>query len=142
LESPGLSLKIGKLGTVNLPAGILAYVGSARGPGGLGMRIKRHFSKGKTLRWHVDYLTEELGVPCSLAFPEGDESSLSRILKVIGRPLVRGFGCSDKKEDYTHLYFLDEDLYRALMSLFEIFKEERACLVWNPYRSSRSFGVM
>lgn len=129
---------MGKLGTVELPAGILAYVGSARGPGGLRTRIKRHFSKDKILRWHIDYLTEELEVLCALAFSEseGDEYHLSQILKDVGRPLIRGFGCSDRKEDYTHLYFLGEDLHQALVRLSGIFKGKRAYLVWNPYQTA------
>ncbi len=119
------------MGTFEFPAGILAYVGSAAGPGGLGARIGRHFRKGKALRWHVDYLTEVMDVPCALALPGAEEGSLSRILREVGVPVARGFGCSDRRADETHLYLLGEDLKEALRILGKI-EWERAYLIWNP----------
>jgi len=49
-------LTIGRLGHFHFPAGLYAYVGSARGPGGLAARIARHLRRSKPLRWHIDYL--------------------------------------------------------------------------------------
>lgn len=135
LRSSGVSLRVGALGIVELPEGVLAYVGSARGPGGLGARVKRHFRKGKVLRWHIDYLTEELDVPCALALPGEDESHLSNILKSVGRPLAKGFGCSDRREDYTHLYFLGDDIRHSLMNLYGILGGKRAYLIRNPHQN-------
>ena len=40
-----------------LAAGWHAYVGSARGPGGLRARLGRHLRRRKKPRWHVDQLT-------------------------------------------------------------------------------------
>ncbi len=119
------------MGTFEFPTGVLAYVGSAAGPGGLGARIRRHFRKGKALRWHVDYLTEVMDVPCALALPGAEEGSLSGILREAGVPIVRGFGCSDRRADMTHLYLLGEDLKEALRILGKI-EWERAYLIWNP----------
>ncbi len=52
-----LTLAVGRLGTVTLPAGTYAYVGSAHGPGGLRARLHRHLRAEKPLHWHIDYLT-------------------------------------------------------------------------------------
>ena len=52
-----LTLAVGRLGTVTLPGGHYAYVGSAHGPGGLRARLNRHLRADKPLHWHIDYLT-------------------------------------------------------------------------------------
>ncbi len=135
--SHGAILKVGKLGTFEIPPGVLAYAGSAKGPGGLGARIGRHFSRGKAVRWHIDYLTEVMDVPCALALPGEEEASLARVLRGVGRPLIRGFGCSDRRSDGTHLYLLSEDLGEALRVLSGI-RWKRAYLVWNPSYRARS----
>jgi hypothetical protein len=41
-----------------LPTGHYLYCGSAKGPGGLKARLSRHMRRGKSVRWHVDQLTE------------------------------------------------------------------------------------
>ncbi len=135
--SRGATLEIGKLGTFEIPSGVLAYAGSAKGPGGLGARIGRHFAKGKTVRWHIDYLTEIMDVPCALALPGEEEISIARILREVGKPLIRGFGCSDRRSDGTHLYLLSEDLREALRVLIGI-RWKKAFLVWNPSYRPRS----
>lgn len=47
---------VGRLGQFEFPSGWYAYVGSARGPGGLAARAGRHMRRPKPLRWHIDYL--------------------------------------------------------------------------------------
>ena len=44
---------------ITLPAGRYLYCGSAKGPGGLKARLSRHMRRGKSVRWHVDQLTEQ-----------------------------------------------------------------------------------
>jgi Uri superfamily endonuclease len=56
LQQP-LTLTVGRLGTVVLPAADLVYVGSALGPGGLEARLARHGRRDKRPYWHIDYLT-------------------------------------------------------------------------------------
>jgi Uri superfamily endonuclease len=56
-----------------LPAGRYLYCGSAKGPGGLKARLSRHMRRGKSVRWHVDQLTEQGLVIGGWIFPEGDE---------------------------------------------------------------------
>jgi Uri superfamily endonuclease len=43
---------------IKLPAGRYLYCGSAKGPGGLKARLSRHTRRGKSVRLHVDQLTE------------------------------------------------------------------------------------
>jgi Uri superfamily endonuclease len=56
LDCP-LSLIVGQRGAFELAGGWYAYVGSARGPGGLRARVERHLRREKTQRWHIDALT-------------------------------------------------------------------------------------
>jgi Uri superfamily endonuclease len=44
--------------SIILPAGRYLYCGSAKGPGGLKARLSRHMRRGKSVRWHIDRLTE------------------------------------------------------------------------------------
>jgi Uri superfamily endonuclease len=68
-------LTIGWLGAFDFPAGDYVYTGSAKR--NIEVRIRRHLSQKKTLRWHIDYLLaspsaeithiEQSGVPeCAL----------------------------------------------------------------------------
>jgi Uri superfamily endonuclease len=50
------TIDVGRLGRFSFPVGWYAYVGSARGPGGLMARISRHLRSPKPLHWHIDYL--------------------------------------------------------------------------------------
>ena len=68
LPSPA-SIRIGKLGEFDFPAGYYLYVGSAFGPGGLAGRLNRHLAPatatgqgGPRLHWHIDYLRQRAGV--------------------------------------------------------------------------------
>ncbi len=61
LDAP-LPLVVGRLGERTLPPGLLAYVGSALGPGGLRARVGRHLRAEKRLRWHIDWLTAQAPV--------------------------------------------------------------------------------
>lgn len=57
LESAGYeSVRVGRLGALDLPPGVYAYVGSALGPGGLQARVARHLDPTRPRHWHVDYL--------------------------------------------------------------------------------------
>jgi Uri superfamily endonuclease len=49
-------VRVGQLGEFRIPTGWLAYVGSARGPGGLAARLARHLRHPKPLVWHIDFL--------------------------------------------------------------------------------------
>ncbi len=49
-------IPVGRKGEFVFPAGVLAYVGSARGPGGLAARLARHQRHPKPQVWHIDFL--------------------------------------------------------------------------------------
>jgi len=58
LDADLTGLRVGELGTFDLPTGYYAYVGSAFGPGGVKARVGRHLTPVKAnLKWNVDYLT-------------------------------------------------------------------------------------
>ena len=55
------TIAVGRLGTIQFPAGWYLYVGSALGPGGLLARLARHkrrLAVDKRAHWHLDYLRE------------------------------------------------------------------------------------
>lgn len=52
-----VSVQVGKLGTITIPRGTYAYVGSAHGPGGLRARLRRHLRPDKPIHWHIDAVT-------------------------------------------------------------------------------------
>jgi len=103
------------------------YVGSAKGAGGLRARLKRHLcGRGKAF-WHIDYLLNQSSVSivsieyCVLVEKAIDmESVFSRLLRE-KYPAVEGFGCSDKKQDYSHLYRCG-DRYEDCREVFESFR--------------------
>lgn len=49
-------LTIGRLGEVELPAGVYAYAGSAFGWGGLRARLGRHLRGDGAKHWHIDHV--------------------------------------------------------------------------------------
>ena len=88
---------------VTLPSGQYLYCGSAHGPGGLRARLSRHMRRGKTLRWHVDRLTEGGGeVLGAWWFLGGTECALVAALGSLPAP-VPGFGSSDCAICRSHL---------------------------------------
>ncbi len=58
LDADLTGLRVGALGTFDLPAGYYAYVGSAFGAGGVQARVGRHLTPVKVKpKWNVDHLT-------------------------------------------------------------------------------------
>ena len=49
-------VQVGALGTLDLKPGFYAYVGSARGSGGLSGRLSHHRRRSRSPHWHIDYL--------------------------------------------------------------------------------------
>ena len=81
------------------------YAGSARGPGGMAARLRRHFRREKKIHWHVDHLTTSGQVVAACAFPGRGECELAqhlaRSLSVTSGP--KGFGSSDCRRCRSHL---------------------------------------
>jgi histidyl-tRNA synthetase len=88
--------------SIALPAGRYLYCGSAKGPGGLKARLSRHVRRGKSVRWHVDQLTERGLVIGSWIFPGGDECEVVQMCSYLPMPIA-GFGSSDCATCRSHL---------------------------------------
>ncbi len=95
----GQVMRIGRLGMVSLPAGCYAYVGSARGAGGVRARVERHLRSDKRIRWHIDYLLPAAVVQAVWAEFDAkrEECEWAELLVQCGgaRRIVPGFGASD-----------------------------------------------
>ena len=101
-------LRITTLPRIHLPPGRYAYVGSAKGPGGIRARVRRHLRTPKKAHWHVDHLTASASVVEILAHPGADECDIvERLLRGRGTTTpVAGFGSSDCKRCVAHLLAL------------------------------------
>lgn len=100
-----ITLTITTLSANQIEAGFYIYCGSARGPGGIKARLKRHFSQNKRKHWHIDHLTLQASGLWALAVPDGDECQLTSELtnsKSFTIP-IKGFGASDCKTCQSHL---------------------------------------
>ncbi len=96
------SLSVGRLGRQQFPAGWYLYVGSARGPGGLGARLERHkrrLGPGKRAHWHVDLLREHSTWGGAWIRPSEERLECTWAQTLARRPdariVVPGFGASD-----------------------------------------------
>lgn len=78
-------------------SGLLAYAGSANGPGGMRARLARHMRTEKPVRWHVDELTTCAAAMAAWAVPGGSECEIVAALLATDRfeVAMRGFGSSD-----------------------------------------------
>lgn len=109
-----------------LEKGYYVYVGSARLARPY-LRILRHFSPSKRLRWHIDYLTSHESVrPVAAVILYGvPEDSLYDSLfgSRAFEPAVPRFGATDRRGHSTHLFRFASpsaaDLFREISSLAE-----------------------
>ena len=97
--------EIGALGTIVFEEGEYCYIGSAMN--GLEHRIRRHLSREKKIRWHIDRLTVSADSAEAYFSQSPDECGLRAVAEECGmRPTAKGFGCSDCGCD-THLLMSD-----------------------------------
>ena len=107
------TIKVGALGDIAFKKGHYCYVGSAKGPGGIEARVKRHLRREKRMRWHIDYLLSHARVKEAYYSTEIDEISAARLLSDIFQP-ISGFGASDSPLK-SHLFLCDpEDLHEFI----------------------------
>lgn len=104
------TLKVGALGKICFPAGFYAYTGSSMT--NLEKRVKRHFRKKKTMRWHIDYFLLEAEIVQAILFPS-DKKEECEINKIVfdmnnSTTITEGFGSSDCSCE-THLAYLGEN---------------------------------
>jgi Uri superfamily endonuclease len=87
-----IRLAVGRLGSFDFPAGSYVYTGSAKK--NLEARVRRHCSRDKKLRWHIDYLLASRHARIlRVELSAEEECSLNQA--VAGTVLVPGFGASD-----------------------------------------------
>lgn len=92
-------VEVGALGRLSFKPGLYAYVGSARGPGGLS-RVGRHMGVARgentTRRWHIDYLLPHATLKAIFVSPTHEDLEC-QLAQEIGRraEMIEGFGCSD-----------------------------------------------
>jgi Uri superfamily endonuclease len=106
MDSPAAAT-IGALGPQRFLPGDYAYVGSARGPGGLAARIGHHLRTTDRSRWHLDYLRPFLQ-PAAVWFSTDNAAHEHRWADALGT--IRGatlcspgFGSTDCR-CVTHLF--------------------------------------
>ena len=116
------TIRVGRLGRFDFPAGTYAYFGSAFGPGGLQARLGRHLRGGGALRWHVDYLRSRATVAgyCYTVSTQRLECVWSRAAAAwpgASAP-VPGFGASDCRAGCpAHLFLLSPSHHFAFAKL-------------------------
>lgn len=96
---------IGKLGRHSLQPGLYAYVGSARGPGGLAARLRHHAQVARRPHWHIDYLRVVARPVEVWTTPDRREHEWAAALQrhpSFETP-IKGFGSSDCR-CYSHLF--------------------------------------
>ena len=100
--------QVGKLGKMQLQPGFYLYAGSARGPGGLQARLKRHLRAAGDPHWHIDYLRQrskilEIWISQDPRQLEHRSAGVLSGLKGFLEPRP-GFGASDCR-CFSHLFF-------------------------------------
>jgi len=125
-----LTLSVGRLGQVGLEPGLVVYVGSARGPGGLRARVGRHLRADGRLHWHIDALTAQ--VPATAVWYTQGAQRLecrwaAQLLTVPEATLpVTGFGASDCSCP-AHLLTLP---VRALSAAWHVLDRPAVLTLW------------
>jgi Uri superfamily endonuclease len=103
--------RVGKLGQFAGRAGFYAYVGSARGPGGVAARIKHHLAIAARPHWHLDYLRPHLHPVevwcCYSSMPREHRWAQALIQFSSARIPLPGFGASDCRCE-AHLAFFNK----------------------------------
>ena len=57
-----VSIKVGRLGQLELEPGYYFYIGSAFGPGGVRARVHHHHGISSRPHWHLDYIRPALSL--------------------------------------------------------------------------------
>jgi len=91
-------IAVGRLGRLTFPPGYFYYVGSAKN--GI-HRIKRHFSKQKKKKWHIDYISSVMAI-FGAVLTHLDECELASRFSRFQQ--IPQFGCSDCKCT-SHLFY-------------------------------------
>jgi len=107
---------IGSLGKKRLEQGYYVYVGSARR--GLLSRLRRHASRSKTIRWHIDYLTtnpESSLLGAVILDSIGVECFVADRVRRRAEGLVKNFGSTDCRCPSHLFYFTSMERLREVL---------------------------
>jgi Uri superfamily endonuclease len=92
-----LCVTVGRLGRLEIPAGLYVYTG--RASRGLRARVRRHVRGAACKHWHIDYLLAGRGVRLErvelVSNDPGDECPANQAVGRKGGCPVHGFGASD-----------------------------------------------
>lgn len=115
--------KIGALGEIFFPEGYYVYVGSAMNS--IEARVRRHFSKEKRKKWHIDYLLDDSFPLFYLAVPGRLEQEVASLLSSL-LDYVPKFGSTDSKAP-SHLFYSDDigELLRKCLEVLEVARQDR-----------------
>lgn len=108
-----LRLELGAFRDHLMDPGIYCYCGSAKGPGGLNARVRRHLNKMTKKFWHFDYLKENLEIK-EVWWRIGKDRKECEIAQILAsfhnaRIPIRGFGSSDCKNGcFSHLIYFED----------------------------------
>lgn len=103
------AVDVGRLGRLDLDAGVYAYVGSAHGSGGLSARLGRYFVGPERRHWHIDFLLEHAEVAGAFYRVENRrfECEWAGWLEARTGRFIPGFGSSDCRCS-SHLFFVGD----------------------------------
>ncbi len=124
-----VNTRIGSLGLIKFRRGFYTYIGSAHGPGGLRARINRHLKKIKKPHWHIDYLLMNEDVFIVAIWCLITKESSQDLESLISRDLnahfyfIKGFGCTDKPSDLSHIHYCGLELYVCISVLNRILRK-------------------
>ena len=104
------TVRIGRLGVLELQPGFYVYVGSAFGPGGLASRIQHHRQVAARPHWHIDYLRpacDLVAVWFTTDSTRCEHSWAKAVARLAGAGVpLPGLGSCDCKCE-THLLYFD-----------------------------------
>jgi len=104
-----LALPVPRHGGGTLPAGVHAYAGSARGPGGIRARVRRHLRTEKPVHWHIDRVRAHARVLRVGVWPHGRECTwIAALLGAGAHAPLPGLGSSDCRRCPAHLVQMPE----------------------------------
>jgi Uri superfamily endonuclease len=101
------AITVGRLGSFVFPAGRYVYTGSARR--NMEARIRRHLSRDKRLRWHIDYLLAHPHASV-VGVIRSDTGECALNQRTAGRVVAPGFGASDCRAGCGSHLKLAEDI--------------------------------
>ena len=125
-------INIGKQGDFLFPSGLLVYVGSPFGSGGLRGRISHHLRINRKCHWHIDYLLQKMPVFQVLYTenPSRLEHEWAMLLKSIPElsiPMKR-FGASDC-QCASHLFHIPSQ-YRDIRIEQKLIEDFQSKFLW------------